>query len=190
MKPEDDKKRNPSQMDPASSPETNCPWRRPVAATPILPSDAPEWAKVMFDSLYKKFGDLERDIGNSIEFVTGLVRNTGDKAEANSVKIQEISEKFSHANCEIGALKQENRFLKKKSLILKRIPDARMCCSMVLTKAVTKPAGTLPLKYTVYLKKSILSSKTSMSLNAIGNANILVAKRDPLLQNFPLMTVT
>ena len=78
-----------------------------------MPSDAPEWAKVMFDSLYKKFGDLERDIGNSIEFVTDLVRDTGDKAEANSVKIQEISEKLSHANCEIGTLKQENRFIKK-----------------------------------------------------------------------------
>ena len=114
MKPEDDRKRNPSQMEPASSPETNCPKRRTVAATPTLPSDAPEWAKVMFDSLHKKFGDLELDIGNSIEFVTGLVRDTDDKAEANSVKIQEISEKLSHANCEIGALKQENRFLKEK----------------------------------------------------------------------------
>ena len=42
------------------------------------------------------------------------MRDTDDKAEANSVKIQEISEKLSHANCEIGALKQENRFPKEK----------------------------------------------------------------------------
>ena len=66
---------------------------------------------------------------------------------------------------------------------MKHIPDARICCSMVLTKAVTKPAGTVPLKFTVYLKKSIPSSKTSISLNAIGKANIFVAKRDLLLQN-------
>ena len=66
MKPESDRKRNPSQMEPASSPETNCLKRRTVAATPTLPNDAPEWAKVMFDSLHKKFGDLELDIGNSI----------------------------------------------------------------------------------------------------------------------------
>ena len=84
---------------------------------------------------------------------------------------------------------KKNVSLKKKLLILKHIPDARICCSMVLMKAVTKPAGTVPLKYTMYLKKSIPSSKTSVSLNAIGKANIFMAKRDLLLQNFSLMTV-
>ena len=75
-----------------------------------MPSGAPEWAKVMFDSLHKKFDDLELDIGNSIEFVTGLVCDTDDKAEANSIKMQEISEKLSDANCEICALKQKKTF--------------------------------------------------------------------------------
>ena len=118
MKPENDRKGNPSQMEPASSPETNCPKRRTVAATPTLPSDAPEWAEVMFDSLRKKFDDLELDIGNSIEFVTGLVCDPDDKVSRIPWKHKTYLKLFSHTNCEIGAIRQENRFLKEKIVSL------------------------------------------------------------------------
>ena len=114
----DDRKRNKSEMDPASSPDTNSPKRRPGATIPDLPADTPEWAKMLFKSMHDKFDNLELELGKGVEFATEIARDANFRSESNTGKINELSDKLSHAVSEIAVLKQENRSLKDKIINL------------------------------------------------------------------------
>ena len=79
MSSEENRKRNPSQMEPASSPEMNVHKRRPATTIPDLPNDAPDWAKFMFSELCSKINNLEMDLGGSVNFVADLVQEAHSK---------------------------------------------------------------------------------------------------------------
>ena len=118
MSSEENRKRNPSQMEPASSPEMNVHKRRPATTIPDLPNDAPDWAKFMFSELCSKINNLEMDLGGSVNFVADLVQEAHSKTDTNSNKISELSKKLTQTESEMSALKIENQHLKNKILSL------------------------------------------------------------------------
>ena len=70
----------------------------------MLPSDTPEWAKMLSKSMHDKFDALELELGKGVQFANEIAREAKLRSESKSGKIVELSGKFSHAVCEIAVL--------------------------------------------------------------------------------------
>ena len=60
----------------------------------MLPSDTPEWAKMLSKSMHDKFDALELELGKGVQFANEIAREAKLRSESNSGKIAELSGKF------------------------------------------------------------------------------------------------
>ena len=114
MSPDENRKRNRSEMEPESSPEMNYHKKRPTTTIPDLSNDALDWAKFMFTELCTKINNLEMDLWGSVNFVAELAEEAHSKIDSNHDKISKLSEKLTQTESEMAANKLENQQLESK----------------------------------------------------------------------------